>query len=213
MTVPYDYFLSDVMPHVPDCPEPMALGALRKSARDFLDTSLLWQEDLGPLNISAWQSEYTPVAPFGTDIAMVLRVLLHNRPLRGSTFEELDETEPGWRKVQAPIPTVFVMTSAGRIRIIPDPIEDLPEALTICVALKPNRLSPGLPDSLYMDWSETIARGAIARLFEIPGTSWFNADLATYHSRQYRAGLMRAKGKKLKSYSRVSLRAKPCAFV
>ncbi|WP_027184455.1 hypothetical protein [Desulfovibrio inopinatus] len=213
MTVPYDYFLPDVMPHVPDCPEPMIIRAIQASARDFLETSLMWQDDLGPISIRAWQNTYTPVPPFGSDIAMVLRVLLENNPLRATTLEMLDDTEPGWRKIRTLRPTRFVLTRSGAVRLIPQPVQNIPDALRVQVALKPNRLSPGLPDSVYLDWSESITRGALARLFEIPGTTWFNPDLSTYHSRQYRAGVMRAKGKHLKDYSRVSLRAKPCAFV
>jgi hypothetical protein len=80
---------------------------------------------------------------------------------------------------------------------LPAPIEDEEQGFTALVVAKPAQDSCVLVDELYEDWAETIADGAAARCFVMPKTDWYNAGMATYYTKKFGVGLVRAKNKRV----------------
>lgn len=67
------------------------------------------------------------------------------------------------------------------------------EAFTarVRVALKPTWAYDSIQDWMYRNWVETLASGAMARLFAMTAQSWANVELAALHDGIYRHGISR----------------------
>jgi len=76
----------------------------------------------------------------------------------------------------------------GFLRIGMLPIADEPGALRVEIVAAPSQDTCFLPESLYRDWAETIAMGAIARCLSIAGQVFYDLNSARTFEFKFRAG-------------------------
>lgn len=81
----------------------------------------------------------------------------------------------------------------GFLRISPLPVYDEPESLEVEIIAAPGQDSCFMPESLYRDWVEPIAMGAISRCLTIPGQIFFDAASARLFEHRFRTGITTAR--------------------
>lgn len=186
-------WLREVLPSLPGCPEPSVVRALRDSAIEFCNRSLIWRHEVEPIPVVKGINDYDLDIPANTNIASFIRVrhAERNAPLELRTTDELDDMSPGWRGLVG-IPQYFVQH--GQFGIVLDrlPRETKRNVLAATLALKPTNTANSLPDVLYIDWKEEISNGARSRLMIDTNRQWSNPERAAIADREFSNGIQRA---------------------
>jgi hypothetical protein len=150
-------FLPYVLPSVAGCSQPLAEQAIRDSAIQFCEETHYLQLVSDPIDLVAGASEYDIDVPASHSVARLLNTWFG----------------PEQRPTGRPQRAEFIGPST--LRIWPVPQADLPAAMQTCIALKPARTATSLDDSMFNDWVEGIAAGAIYRICMMPGQA-FSSD-------------------------------------
>lgn len=207
----YDDFLPYVLPDTPGCPEVTAIQAIRSSAIDFCERSLILQRDHDPVTVvkgiidydfdpplantlvtklmRAWfeRDEVEIVAPDMVGDVTVYNALFANaNPMTGKTMQIIQKDE-------------------RTFSVLPKPDKTYQNALTMRVALKPTRASTTCEDVLFEDYAEFIAHGAKARLCMTPGKSYTNPDVAALGNVMFTQGVNRALQRAVRGHTRAAL--------
>lgn len=188
MTVSYDLFLPEVLPYVPDCPQIAAVNAIRNACIEFCNRTLYWQEDLDPLPIVANVSNYPIDTPRGTVFIDLIEAWNDGMALRAASVEELSRKFRGvdWRTFQGQ-PLYVTRIISSELLLVPQPSATVQNALTMRVAVAPDRDSTTVSEDIYQNYLETIAKGARARLHSTPGQPFFDMGLSQLMAQRFRA--------------------------
>ena len=81
MNVKYEVFLPHVLPHVPNCYDNQAVVAIRNACIDYCRDTLVLQQDLDPISVSAGISTYEIDVPTGYNLQQVLGIYYLSRKL------------------------------------------------------------------------------------------------------------------------------------
>lgn len=189
----YTEMVTDIQFHIPACPTPMAVRAVRDSAISFCDRSEAYQVDLTPITLLEGVAEYdlSGQLPANTKLARIISVKFDGMRLDPTSYDLMNQ-EGAWEEVLG-TPDRFFEDDAGILRIYPKPFGG---QLAVRVAIRPDRLSTGLDDTLFEKYWDGILAGSLARLFHYSGTGWENGDIATGHAQLYASEIERAKRNK-----------------
>lgn len=180
-------FLPHILVDVPECPEPVALNAIRSALIELCDTALVWRENLDPLALTPGEAVYDLDTPPQSRVATIIDVTSEQtRRIMPVDREWLFRFDPLWAQ------------RSGRVQwyLQPDPetvqfvrVPDEPQTLFIHCAFAPSRAGTTVPSYLFEQYLETVRYGAWARLMAQPAKPWSNAQLAMVHGRMFAAAI------------------------
>ena len=212
--VEYSAFLPDVLPYVRDCPECVAINAIRNTCIEFCEKSTWWRTSMEPIPLVAGQSEYDLDVCVGAAIAAIMSAHLGQQPLQFGTEEKLIEViGPDWRTREGPVRYVAHDGDFSIIRVAHVPNYTPEEPLTLHVALRPIKSSVRVPKELYERWSEIIGFGARARLHDTPGQPYSNEKAAREYRKWFESGYGQATIQANRGRSRAPLMVRPPRLV
>jgi hypothetical protein len=205
-------FLTRVIPYATGCSEPMAIQALLDSAIEFCERSLVVQARLEPTPMVMAQAKYDLGLPLQQDCAMVMRAWLDNHLLTPQA------TEHAYANGSAPGTPRFYSTdnSDGALALVVEPPPDAGSVglnLVAKVALRPTRAATKVDDTLYANWAEGIAAGALRRILSIPGQPFSDDARAGMFYVIFKQHLQTARieGYRGRSVSAISVLSRPFA--
>lgn len=204
--VNYSVFLSEVLPFVQGCPDPIAINAVRNSAIEFCASTMYWQETQDVVTLQASDFPYDMPAPTGARVIQPLSVIVNGVPIDPKTIDLLDGTSPNWRTAVAGTPGNYFQPNPDQLTLVPE-VQDTVD-LILRVAYCPLRNSTTIEGWVYQNYLEGIAAGALARLMAIPSQSWSNATLAQYYLKLFGAAVNDATIEASKAFTRGSLQVK-----
>ena len=218
MTVQVEYvsFLPDVLPYVRDCPEFVAVNAIRNTCIEFCEKSTWWRHTMDAIPLVAGQGEYDLDVEVGTGLATIISAHVGRHPLVPQTEEYLRSTiGPDWRTRQG---QAQFFTHDGDFTTInlayaPASLEAEDPNLYLHVALRPLKSSTRVPKELYERWSEIIGFGARARLHDTPGQPYHNVEAAAMYRKWFQSGIGEAKIQANRGRSRAVLTVRPPRIV
>lgn len=211
--VSYDEFLPEVLPYVHDCPQPVALNAIRNACIEFCEKSqwLVYEHD--PISYTANVGSYEFDPPTDTNVARVLSAWSSNIPIIPKGQDELEAMYGyAWREVSGS-PRFYVQMNPDEIVLVPKPEVFQSQALKMIVVIKPLRSSSAVAPSVYEDHAETIAFGARARLYDTPGQPYSDPAQAVKFRGWFEAAIGEAKIARNKGLTRAQNIARPPEFV
>lgn len=94
---------------------------------------------------------------------------------------------------------VLHMGGLHRFKIhLPARVDDLENPTSIrhgeaLLALKPVSFNVTFPTDLFQQWFQVILDGVLGRLYAMPAKPYSSPQLADFHSKRYRAGVVRAR--------------------
>ena len=189
-------FLPEVLVEIPEVPDVLAIHHLRNAAISFCEQSTYVRSDIS-FNTVVDQATYVAGVDFTapTDHRIVEiydgRVVDNLNPIKRKTPGQLNtEMGPDWYTETGT--TYYVTretTESVRLVMIPTAIK----AVVIPAAWKPIQTATTVDDALYDDWHETIAHGALARIYAIPRKSWSDMNTAMMHANLFGVGIEDAK--------------------
>lgn len=186
----YTEMNGDVQYHIPNCPAPLILRAIKRSVRDFFTEALAHREYLATITVTAGNDTYTLTAPAGTEIVQVLNVRLDGKGMNAISESLLDGRGVDW-STQTGTPTDYFLPQRDQIRIYPKPVAG--GQLQVRVALRPTRAATDVDTEVFDRYYEEIIDGALAQLFILDNTPWEDADQATVYAARFAAAIQKAR--------------------
>lgn len=207
--VPYEAFLPEVLPYVRDCPEFVAINAIRNACIEFCGQSLIVREVLPSIEIVAGQAEYALDIPLGSSVKSIIAAGIGLMKLHPNAEEQIALIfGSDWRTREGPVQ--FVMQDEpDTIRLVMVPTDAYDEPLNLTVALQPMRSSKTVQKIVYERWAETIGFGARARLHDTPGQPYADMEAASKYRRWFETGIGKAKIEANRALGRTNLVVRP----
>lgn len=185
-----------VLPSVPGCPDPTLLHHLRQAAIEFCGKTLVWQQELDPIDsVSATDSYPLPV-PDGAKLVKLLSFTIDG------TEAYVVTPEKGRRlAVQDSIRDVAWTDDRTNVRINPVPgVDGLQYVLK--VALKPSQAATAIPDEVGEHYAQDIATGALASLLDLENVTWSDPVKASVRRTRFEARMNSVAAMVAKGFSR-----------
>lgn len=169
-TVPYEMFLQEVLPFVRDCPQVVAVNAIRNACIEFCDQThwLTYEPDAQSIlpNTTVYEVEYeTGVIPVRLVWAKVEGCEVR------ATFNPQDIT----------------------VEIAGSYPNRVTNALTMKLAVRPIPSSTAVDKSLHDRWHEAVAHGALYRLYNLPGQPFTDPERGLLNRTLFRSDMADAK--------------------
>ena len=210
--VPYDNFLPEVLPYVPECPEPVAINAIRNAVIEFC-TKSMWLVSEQTIDLFALQRDYQLSLPIETELLRVQDAWYNHISLKPAGEEDLKRLYGlDWRVLEGR-PAYYTQLLPDTLRMCPMPIMDETGAVDLIVALRPIRVSTSCDVTLYDRWLEGVACGAKARLMMLPQQSYSDTQAALTNKALFNTAIGEARIERNRGMTRATLRVRPPKFV
>jgi hypothetical protein len=193
-TVTFDQFFPEVLPYVRDCPEFVAINAIRNACIEFCDKSLYWREVLNPITLVVGQSTY-PLDPVsnGATVAQIVSASIGISSLMSGNEEKLSQTiGADWRSRIGPV-AYFVQDDLDNVVLAQVPDGSQSDPLIITAAIRPERTATKVDKELFDRYAEIIGFGARARLHDTPGQPYSDDTAAKKFRMWFESGYGEAK--------------------
>lgn len=200
-TTPFTQWLPEVLPQVPECPELLAINAIRNACIEFCLQTNWWQDDYGTTAITTAILPYAFVTAAGVGVAQILVAKLKGTPLADTNINELDSKIVGWRAATGD-PRALFQPLPGVADFYPRPAGTDSYDIFMRVAYTPLRAATTVDSTVYEAWMEEIAAGAIGRLMAIPAKAWSNPDGSKHYYAIFYSGKVQAATEASRSYGR-----------
>lgn len=166
------------LPHVqlPQCPQIVAIDAIRQAARDFCERTFAWHYTQDPVSIYPNEPEYELEPPAGAEVVRVLQAWLSDVPIPVRSTTELDRVyrTGSWMTAKGS-PRHVVNLSRRVARLVPIPEERVTSGLRLRIAIKPDITATEICDEVFEQHRDAIAAGARARLQLMPSQPFSDA--------------------------------------
>lgn len=189
-TVAFTDFLPEVLPKVPSCPNLVAVNAVRNAAIEFCTRTLYWHEmqDMG--EVSSGGFPFYLEAPAGARVCKILSVRYGDAWMRPTTRDVLDLLGTAW-EADTGAPQKYLQETPDTLTVYP-----LPETaanMYLRVAFCPKRDSTTVDSTLFEEYLEGIAAGALYRLMSEPGQAYSNDKAAQFYGAKFAQAIGNAK--------------------
>lgn len=212
-SVTYDSFFPEVLPYVHDCPEIVAINAIRNTCIEFCDKSHYYIFEHDPIVGLAGVSSYDLDLPTGTTAARILDAWYDNNTLEPKSEDDLKRIFPlNWRTMEGQ-PSFYMSYVPDTVIISPTPSITETGALTLLVAIKPTRASTTIDSTIYERWAEQIGFGARARLYDTPNQPYADPAQAVKFRGWFESAIGEAKIERNRGLTRTTLRVRPPRLV
>lgn len=185
----YPWITAEVM----GCPDPVMDLAIRSTLIDFAEKSLALQQDLDPITTITNISDYDLEPPRDHLVTKIMKVWFKGQELDAESPDEIKTPSVYNRNsgylVNKGDPRFYIQKDPRTISLYPVPDATARQAVTIRVALKPTRAAATFDDIFLEEYAETIAHGALSRIFLSPGKAYTSDKHAMAHNSLYMAGL------------------------
>lgn len=196
-SVQFAEFLPEVLPNVAGCADVVAINAIRNSAIELLERSLAAREVQDVITVVAADLPLDVEAPSSSRLVQVLSVTANGLPVPAD-----DQQNSSSMRYYQPTPTQLSLT----------PLPTQAIELVVTVAYAPTRKATGVEDWVYQRHLETVADGALARLYVLPGQPWSNPELAGFHAERFRTAAERLRADAMRAFVPASARINPRRF-
>lgn len=166
-------FYSILLPWVPGCPSPVADQELRRAANEFYTRTRAWCVWLDPVTTLDNVREYDFNLPINTNLVRIEAANVGTTPITIASYRDR-LTNPS----TTPNATDEVYTGDAKTLIL-DSTYAAGQSISVFASLAPSRKATGIDEALFDRHAEAIVMGAKARLMLVPGTTFYNPQLAT----------------------------------
>lgn len=197
----FDDFLPMLNAVATGCPRPTAVNAVRQAAITFCERTRSWYVD-DDFDIRQNELGYVCVYP-QSELFEIESVLFDGHELMPASREYLDRQLTGWHDATG-APSWFTQTRYDTIKVVPSSAG----RVHVRAYLRPAEDAEALPDYLSFKHRRTLVDGALEQLLLLPGQSFTNPNLATYHARRFQSALDRDYNLNLRGQQRAPVRTR-----
>jgi len=211
--VAYDAFLPRVLIDAYGCPEIVATQAIRDAVIEFCSRSNFIQRDHDPITVVTGISDYDLEPPAGQLVVKILKCWFKMTELSPIAPDFVDS--PAFYNSSIPdnapsiaTPLSFTQKDERTFSIYPSSKDTVANGLTLRISLKPTRASTTCEDSIFEDYAETIAHGALARILVSPGKAYMNVAAAGMHGAAFNTGINDARQRASRGHVRSGMQVR-----
>jgi hypothetical protein len=207
---PFDSFLPEVLPYAPNCPELIAVNAIRNACIEFCEKTWFWQHDCTPQTGALNVSEYTPDVPTDTHLVGVINAWYDGQMMFPEDNATLRRKFPysDYRDATGQ-PKFWQHTDPDTMLIVPKPdANSAGMLLTMRVAVAPVRASTDVNAQIHERYVELIAQGALARLKATGGQPYSDPTGAVLLDRMFKSECVKVRADVERSLTRGPLRVR-----
>ena len=210
-----------IRPYAEQCPLAIIQNEARNALIEFCERTLYWRDTLAPISAVAAQAIYpvTPTDQAATRCIAIINAMHNDYPMTGMAEDQIDlewpklnytwalyfhesETSTPWRTLTRTQAWLYFQPDPLNIRLVPIPEVSGTDNIQIEIAIKPMPTATAFSDHIFNDFFQTIAHGALARLFAQPQKEWSNAELANFYLGAFNSGVQIAAAKASNKYVR-----------
>ena len=177
-----DDLLPDVMFRAPDVPDTILRQMIRDGAYDFLQTSEVWRETAQPVFTFDGVDSYEFFFDCDVRIVRLHSIVIDDHEIPTAEIDEL-----GLQKGD-----VAFVTNDDPHRLLLGPHTRRGWAI-INASIAPNRSQRDLPHHLIRDFRDAFISAALARIYAMPGSGWFDAEVARLYQDSVAGASLRGK--------------------
>ena len=179
----------EVSASVPGCPQPTILQYVRKIAIEVCEKTLVWRFEHNVMRLSngVYEYEYEDV-PTDAEVCGVIFAALNDSPIANKTQEEIHRLYPAWPSLSVAArgtPIVYGQFDPDHFVVAPVPDDSTTYDMKMFLALKPSRDATKMAKTPLDECTDLIVHGVLQHLLLLPGKSWTDHELASYHAKQY----------------------------
>ena len=188
----YADILPSVLPFVVGCPDDLAEYHIKQAAVELAKfSSVLTYQKTYPV----WEgvNTYPLSIPEGYIFGRVVSLCYDGYTVVNEPFNDCGTCSCGGYK--------FTVVAPACLHLSPTPAQDKESGFTVSISVFPSQESVSVDADFAERYRETIAAGALSRLFLLPKTEWYSAQLARDHTRMFTAGKTQARVDKMMNFS------------
>ena len=179
--------------NVPGCPRPTIEQYVRNIAIEVCEKTLAWRYEQDAIPLVAGVYEYDYEVPTGSEVVGIIHSALSSNgayadTLRHLSQEELHRQYPDWPNTTVAnrgTPAALSQFNPDQFLIAPVPDSENTYSLKMFLALRPTQDATGMDKSVFDECEQLIIHGVLQHLHTLPGKSWTDYGLASYHAKQY----------------------------
>ena len=209
----YTDLLPEVMPFATDCPQNVAVNAIRNAAIEFCERSLYYTYEVPAVDTVSGTAKYSLVLPADTTLAHITDAWVDKRFLNHVGEDDLRQLYGNDWRTQNGFPAYVTQQDLSNVILVPNPITSVVGGLKLIAALKPTRASTTIDSGIKERWLEVIAAGALARVHAIPNMSFSDPQTAMLNRAIFSAGIARADVERRRGLVRTITSVRPPRFV
>jgi len=180
-----DDLLPYLEPHVPGCPEPMMIDALREKFRELCERSGVWRERLPKLDVYKGLADYELDVPFNMELVSLKQLYWGDRALPFRSIDIVRATDGGNDTPTSNEPDWWTMPELNIVRLYPAPDADSTDQLEPYAAVTLAIDESVFPAEL-MRFAHGIGAGAAGKLKMMPGQPWTDREGFQQFNRAFR---------------------------
>lgn len=193
-------WLDDVMPSLPGAKTDLVEAHIRKSAIKLCHRSHFFQTTLDDISVVSGTAIYDISYDRNTTVVRIESATLDGYDLIPAGADDL----VGDYQTAAGVSSLYALVEPDQIQLIQVP--DTSGTLIVKVSLKPTQDSASIDGTIFEQFRDAIASGAMSTLMAIPLKPWTNLPLAGYHREIFDAGVTSAEARVAKAVTRGPLR-------
>ena len=206
---------------VPKCPFPTVMQYTRNAAINVCEKTLFWKYAHSAFDLTAGQPEYRYKQPPDTVVHVILYCSVNGVPLRPIDYEQAFSLYPEWVKTytedddirkHGSIPSMITEVDPSKFVLLPPPNAEKTYSLQMISALKPSRDAEGMEEYVMDDMEDVILSKTLVDLLVLPGAEWSDRELASYHAKQYNAGLVEKRARARQGKMMTEIKVVPPSF-
>lgn len=200
----------DVVPQVPDCPQPIVEHELRRAAQAFFDGTRAWNVLLDPVAVLADKQTVSIIADdSGQEVVRIEAASFDGRRVEVYPSEVMDSLFGDDWTLHTGTPSAITMDGPTTVRLYPTPNSASVTGLKCRVSVRPSDTSDGIPDEYRRKYREPIATGAKARLMIYVGRPWSNPEMAAMYGVAFAAAIADGCVKAAKAFGSARIPSRP----
>lgn len=206
----WSYWMPDLLPHVPGCPQVLAEHELLRAAQAFFQQATAWRVDEAPVAVAAGTAEVS-VAPSdaGMELVRVDALWYDGEKLDPIAPKTLDAQYASDWQTHEGTPTSYFQVVPGVVRLYPIPIAASVTGLKRRLIVAPSDTATGLPDDLAQKYRDEIQVGAKSRLMLYPNKPWTNDGLAAVYGQAFSILVAQASVAAARAYVQARIPSRP----
>jgi len=185
------------------CPDATIKKFLIEAIRDFCRRSWYYQQTV-LVNQVAGTGTYT-IVPSNSEEVIAIDYVQQD----GVNLDPIDQEDADYNGREA---TGYVFEPPNYLFITPTPTTSVTSGIELRLVLMPPENTTTLPDSIYRNYKETIAAGALSYILSMQNEAWSNPALAQQKYLEFMNGVYAAKGQRLRGFRAGPISVKPRAF-
>lgn len=188
----YDTLLPEVLMYAAQCPEPVAINAIRNACIEFCGESWFLQQDMDPIPIVANEVLYEVDAPSGYDVVQVLKPLYYSGAKLSDFAAFMVTSQQDWQQHTGTHPLAWTCFQPDEITVWPRPTSS-GASLTGRIAVAPTVTSTTVEARLLTKYRLALRDGALAQILDYPDQPFTNPEKAKQFAAAFRSAMMNAR--------------------